>query len=235
MDAFKTRIEELVTEHYFQERDRPLLLSHLGALIEKEDAWPMDRNDRNLRQLIEALPNSDLQIVRDPKSPAYIAVAPTSEVLRVNETIARRAKRLETPVRLEDIARPVLLAFCANVPAGSAVYVSRSRPFRYTTIPIEADRAFEWIHIEPQYRRPGLRIENLSSLNHEDRHDLATRIQNWCVSHDVRPEQFSRSPQNVFAENAPTALERLLAAQKPEILQALMIPADIAQILSRMK
>ena len=182
------------------------------------------------------MPGSNLQIVRDPRSPAYIAVAPATEVFRVNETIARRAEKLETPIRLEDIARPVLLAFCATVPAGSAVYVSRSRPFRYTTIPIEADRAFEWILIEPQYRRPGLRIENLSSLNHEDRHDLATRIQNWCVAHDIRPEQFSRSPQNAPpAEMAPTALDRLLAAQKPEIIHAIVIPADIAQILSRMK
>jgi hypothetical protein len=50
-------------------------------------------------------------------------------------------------------------------------------------------------------------------------------------------EQFVRLDQDEkeIAEAGKTALDRLLAAQSPDVAQRLMIPADIAQILSRIR
>jgi hypothetical protein len=50
-------------------------------------------------------------------------------------------------------------------------------------------------------------------------------------------EQFSRIDQDEKepSEAGRTALDRLLAAQPPDVAQRMMIPADIAQILSRIR
>lgn len=50
-------------------------------------------------------------------------------------------------------------------------------------------------------------------------------------------EQFSRVDQDEkeLSEVGRTALDRLLTAQPPDIAQRIMIPADIAQILSRIR
>src|ERR1035438_4654128 len=110
-EEFKDRITAMVRTHYATNR-APLLLAHLGTDLDKADAWPSDRGQRSLKQLIKDCAAPDLDIVWDKRSPAYVAVdtqdvrdavlAQIEERLGNNKTIA---------VRLEDIVRPVLLAF----------------------------------------------------------------------------------------------------------------------------
>src|SRR5262245_8736546 len=129
-EAFREKIIERVRAHYAANRT-PLLLSHLGLEIEKNDEWPTDRGQRNLTKLIVDTCDPDLQIVRDRRSPAYIAVVTPDVRTDVEAQIAERIGHNEVvPVRLEDIVKPVLLAFCVSV-QNQPVYVKRTKPFRY--------------------------------------------------------------------------------------------------------
>lgn len=234
-DEFQQKIKERVRAHYAANRT-PLLLAHLGSEIEKNDEWPTDRGQRNLKQLITQTGAPELQIVWDRRSPAYIAVVTPDVRADVEAQIAERFSEMETvPVRLEEIVRPLLLAFCVNV-QHQPVYFKRTRPFRYEVGSIPPERATDYILIEPEYRRPGLRIEHPHVLSLTDRKDLESLIQKWAAVHGVQVEQFSRIEQDDReGETGRTALDRLLAAQPPDVAQRLMIPADIAQILSRIR
>lgn len=234
-EEFQYRIKAIVQEHYAKMRT-PLLLSHLGSRIEKEQLWPSDRGQRSLKQLIEAcIP--DLEIVFDRRSPAFVAVVTPDVKDDVVEQIgARLGEKETTQVRLEDLARPILLAFCINV-QNQSIYIRRVKPFRYDVGTMPPDRESEYVVVEPDYRRPGLRIDNLNQITLTDRKDLENRIQKWAAVHGLDIEQFSRLDQDdkELSDAGKTALDRLLAAQSTDIVQRMMIPADIAQILSRIR
>jgi hypothetical protein len=235
-EAFQEKIKGIVRAHYAGNRT-PLLLAHLGSEIEKLQLWPSDRGQRNLKQLITETCGPDLQIVWDKRSPAYIAVVTPDVRADVEAQIAGRlGDKDSVPVRLEDIAKPVLLAFCVNV-QNQPVYVRRTRPFRYEIGSLPADRATDYILVEPEYRRPGLRIDHPHLLALSDRRDLESAIQRWAAVHGVPIEQFSRldHEEKEGSDGGKTALDRLLAAQPHEVAQRMMIPADIAQILSRIR
>jgi hypothetical protein len=236
-EAFKEKLVTMVRDHYRSSR-APLLLAHLGGEIEKQDAWPEDRNGRNLKQLINDCAGSDLQIVWDKRSPAYIAVV-TPDVR--NEVEAQIAQRLGgadgVNVRLDEIARPVLLAFCVQIHDEAPVYVRRSRPFRYEIGTVPPELASDFVIVEPEFRRPGLRIDRPSLLPVTDRLDLQARIQKWAIVHGLQVEQFARFDQDErdSPDTSRSALDRLLAAQPPDVILRMVIPADIAQSLARMR
>jgi hypothetical protein len=153
----------------------------------------------------------------------------------VEAQIAERFGQSEVvPVRLEDIAKPVLLAFCVSV-QNQPVYVKRTKPFRYEVGSIPPERASDYIFVDPEFRRPGLRIDHPHLLSHSDKKDLESLIQKWAISHGIQVEQFSRlePEEKEMTDGGRSALDRLLAAQPPDVAQRMMIPADIAQILSR--
>ena len=235
-EQFQQRIKDRVHAHYAAIRT-PLLLSHLGVEIERNDEWPDDRGQRSLKQLIMETCAPDLDIVRDRRSPAYIAVVTPDVRADVEAQIAERfAEGDAVPVRLEEVAKPVLLAFCVNI-QNQPVYIKRTKPFRYEVGAIPPERATDYILVEPEYRRPGLRIDHPHLLRLNDRKDLESRIQRWAAVHGLQVEQFSRIDQDEKepSETGRTALDRLLAAQPPDVAQRLMIPADIAQVLSRIR
>lgn len=235
-EEFQQKIKDRVRAHYAVDRT-PLLLAHLGAEIERNDEWPIDRGQRNLKQLITEACAPDLQIVRDWRSPAYIAVVTPEVKASVEAQIEERSGgKGAVPVRLEEVAKPVLLAFCVSV-QNQPVYIKRTKPFRYEVGGIPADRATDYILVEPEYRRPGLRIDHPHLLPLSDRKDLESLIQKWAAVHGVQVEQFSRIDQDErgSSEAGRTALDRLLGAQPPDIAQRMMIPADIAQVLSRIR
>lgn len=233
-EEFQRKVKEIVREHYAGKRT-PLLLAHLGLEIEALQVWPSDRGQRNLKQLITETCGPDLQIVWDRKSPAYIAVVTPDVRADVEAQIAKRfGDKGSVQVRLEDIAWPVLLAFCINV-QNEAVYIRRTHPFRYEVGTVAADRAADYILVEPEFRRPGLRIDHPHQLPLSERRNLEGLIQRWAAVHGVEIDQFSklRQEEKEESESGKTALDRLLAAQPLDLAQRIMIPADIAQILSR--
>lgn len=233
-EQFKEKVKSLVRAHYETEQS-PLLLAHLGVAIEKENAWPDDRNGRGLKRLLRDLLYPELDLIWDERSPEFIAVVTPDVRAKVLEQIERRQKSADNTLLLERIARSILLAFCIYVPGEEPVYVRRSPPFRYELKPPDPEVAGQYLIVEPEYRRPGLRIDRLDQLDPADRTDLSERIKNWAAAHGVAVEQFFHSDEARLgaALSDQTALDRLVAAQLPEIARRLLIPADIAQMLAR--
>lgn len=234
-EEFKEKIKEIVRAHY-ETKTTPLLLAHLGVEIERQQLWPEERGQRSLRQLITEC-EPDLQIVRDKHSPAYIAVVTPEARASVDDQIALRSSlQPHAQVPIEDLARPFLLAFCINI-QNQPVYVRRIRPFRYEVGAIPEGRLSEYLLVEPQYRKPGLRIDHPQLLPATDKHDLLSRIQQWTVAHGVDVQQFKRTDESEprDLEDRQTALDRLLSAQPREVAEKMLIPADIAQILARFR
>jgi len=236
LEDFREKIKEIVRLHYGS-TSSPLLLSHLGAEIERRQIWPDERGQRSLKQLISETCEPDLQIVRDPHAPAYIAVVTPDSRAGVEEQIARRSTtQPNTQTRLEDLARPVLLAFCIDV-QNQPIYVHRVRPFRYEVGAIPQDKISEYIFVDPEYRRPGLRVDSLQQLPLADKSDLENRIQKWAIAHGVELRQFGWTEESSknYSEDGRTALDRLVAAQPRDVAERMLIPADIAQTLSRFR
>lgn len=233
-EEFKEKVKSIVQDHYEKDRS-PLLLARLGADIEQAGAWPVDRNGRSLKRLLEDLLSPELDLIWDKRSPAFIAVVTPEVRAEVEAQIQQRQGSGEkTSIRLEDLAWPFLVAFCVHVPGENPVYVRRSRPFRYESKPPDVGVAGEYLIVEPEYRRPGLRIDRLERLPSADRVDLSERIRKWAEAHGVPIEQFLRSDDDRSepTSSGQTALDRLVAAQSPDIARRILIPSDIAQILA---
>jgi hypothetical protein len=234
-EQFREKLISMVRAHYAAHRT-PLLLARLGTELDKADAWPVDREQRSLKQLITDLASPDVDLVWDKRSPAYIAVATPDVREAVIDQIQERLGARSVSIRLEDIARPVLLAFCIDA-HGQPVYVRRTRPFRYEIGQVPADQFADFVLVDAEYRRPGLRVDRPQALSATDKVDLANRLQKWALAHDLVVQQFYR-PDNESKEVSDpqmTALDRLLNAQTPDVAQRLMIPADIAQVLARLR
>jgi len=124
-EEFKEKLISIVQAHYAAHRT-PLLLARLGTELDKADAWPAGREQRNLKQLITDLATPDVDLVWDKRSPAYIAVATPDVRDAVISQVKERLGVRSMPVRLEDIARPVLLAFCIDAHGQPVVSILQS-------------------------------------------------------------------------------------------------------------
>ncbi len=233
-EEFQEKVKEIVRGHYSRTRT-PLLLARLGLEIERLEAWPSSRGQRNLKRLITETCAPDLDIVWDKKSPAYIAVVTPEAKAEVEAKIAeRQGDEGSAKIRLKDLAQPLLLAFCVDV-QDEEVYIRKTRPFRYEVGAPPAGHSADYILVEREFRRPGLRIDRPHQLPRDERADLEGRIQKWAVAHAVGIDLFSKLDQGEKGapERGRNALDRLLAAQPAGLAQRLMSPADIAQLLTR--
>jgi hypothetical protein len=168
-------------------------------------------------------------IVRDKNSPAYVAVATAATKEIVEQWIARRAHAAAVIPNLEELPRSVILAFCVEVGRDQSVYLSKSQPFRYETSKPEYIDPEQNVQVEEKYRRPGLKISSLSELSATDRLDLQTRIASWSRDKNIPIETFYKP----LPRKGANALERLLAAQPSGVAEKIVIPGDIALLLSR--
>lgn len=123
------RIREIVIEHYKLDSP-PLLLSGLGARLHKENLGSAIGEGRTLRQLIDAANDTDLLIVRDRNSPAYVAVATAASKQAVEAWIERRSQTTATISDLEALPWAVLLAFCMRPDPGHRVFLRKAPPFK---------------------------------------------------------------------------------------------------------
>jgi hypothetical protein len=224
-------VRRIVEEHY-SKQSSPLLLSDLGYRLRELNLWPSKEADGKtpLRQFIEAAHDPDLCIVRDRNSPAYVAVTTAAAKSVVEKWIERRGQTTATIPDLEALPRSVLLAFCVHVDPGQHVFLQRTSPFKYEICDPEEGAGLEqFVEINDRYRRPGLKLTSLSELNASDRLDLQTRIATWSRDKNIPVEDFYR----VAGKKHANALERLLAAQPPGVADKIMIPGDIALLLSR--
>jgi len=224
----------LRVEQHYASSNEPLLLSDLGKDLSRSGLWPPQGETRPLANVIADLA-PDLRLVRDPDAKAYVVVVPADREELAKAAIDRRqGKHL-----LRSLPRPILLAFCVDSPPGAEVYLRvEPSPPRYQVGNQPDDPAF--VLVETEFRSPGVYIDDPLQLKSETADQLVRGIQGWAQKHNIALDKLpvvDKGPwlgySAVPAAGLPNALERLYAAQSREMAGRLVVPLDIAVILSR--
>lgn len=232
MDETKRAVLELAQTHYAQS-DEPLYLASVGQSLRVRALWPIEGETRSLRGWLKSL-EPDIRVLQDETNLARVAIAPPNKAESVNASFTS----LRAAEFLSSLARPVLLAFVVRGEEEKPVFVTRRPPFKYTVVP-PADRAVYHV-IAPEYRLAGMRLAAVAKMPADDVRRLAETIQRWALANGVALETLTREvaeaempvPDEV-ALGTMSALERLVAAQRPDLRHQVVIPADIAALLSR--
>ncbi len=225
-------VKKAVEEHYASS-ERPLLLAQLGQTLRKQGIWPDPNNPSiSLREFIERTGESSLHIVRDPKSSARIAIADEGHLPAVRDQMTTAqdsvAGQSIQSLNLSKIERSVLLAFCVKQDGLSSVYLRKSEPHSFMlTKPADSEINNYWA-IDADHRIPGLRITNPQKLTGTKRSELASKIVGWCTANKVSISELTKKE----ASTGLTALRRLIESQTTEVRRQLLVPADIALLLS---
>lgn len=229
-------IRERVTAHY-DKGDEILLLSDLGTELRNMGVWPPDGDSRTLFSVVDSV--AGVTAVRDSVHKAFVIVVPDS---RRELALAALEERLDQ-LWLKRLPRAALVAFCVDISAERPLFLKPSPPVEYALDQLPTGSQ-DFLPIEPIYRTPGLFVRDLNDLEAGQRKELAGKMRAWCAAHGVDPESLTKGGQRPgrskeVAVGAPAvaganALERLLAAQVPEVAAKIILPIDIALSLSRL-
>lgn len=229
------KILKLVEEHYAGSSPEVLLLSNLGIRLRKEAVWPPPNDTRSLLQAVEAI--NGIQVVRDDSAESFIAIVLQGDEARANRAIESRRKRRY----LRGLPRAFLLAFTIEIASGQVMTVRLGRKITYH-VTSAAEQGT--IIVDDELRLPGLNTEDIADLSDGEVEDLERKIKEWCTRNGVDPESLTRfdrhsmrqpSAPETFRQSGPlgSALDRLFAAQPPEVAKRLNVPIDIAIVLSK--
>ncbi|MFD0850533.1 hypothetical protein [Sphingosinicella xenopeptidilytica] len=228
----ENEIKRLVEEHYADAEAEVLLLSNLGVRLTKEGLWPPANDKRTLLEAAEA--TADITVVRDETAKSFIAIVRAGDEQRAVRAIANRQKRHF----LRGLPRALLLAFTLDMAEGQVMAVRLGPKISYVGGPAAEEGS---IVVDQDLRIVGLDAMDVTALSEADVERLDTNIKAWCERHEVDPSSLVRVHGKSAAAKAPTAaparssaLERLYAAQEPDVAKRLSVPIDIALTLSRM-
>ena len=234
IEETRQAVLELAEQHYGKS-DEPLYLSELGTTLRGRRIWPVEGEQRSLKDWLKTL-EPDIRVIQDQTTPARVAIATPSKAERVNEILLG----LRNAEFLASLARPVLLAFCVRGIEDGPVFITRRPPFKYTLVQPQDGENYHVI--PPECRLPGLRLATLGKMAPSDVVHLGANIQRWAGAQAVDLGSLTREVAGIqqpvaeeVAIGTMSALERLIAAQRPDLRNQVVIPADIAALLSRHK
>lgn len=231
-DQARVAVLDLVRLHYGKSNE-PLFLSSVGQALRGQKLWPIDGEKRSLKDWLASLEPA-VKVIADETSPARVAVVSAEKAEIVEERLlARRDLQL-----IGTLARPLLLAFCVRGSDDQPVFLTRRPPFRYTTV--APDNRDDYLAIAPQYRLPGLLLRAVTKMPANEVAALGSNIRHWADAESVALDQFTKERVELtvaageeVAVGTMSALDRLLQAQRPDVRNLLVVPADIAVLLSR--
>lgn len=213
------RLIAAIGDHYNQANAPPLLLSSFGQK-NKELLGELKDEFGSLIAAVRAAGEDRIQFIETRHGSE--AVAPAAIAANLKQQLQKdSASQRQAANFFDTLPAPVQLAFCVKTEPGEQVAIDTVRPYRYTKVKMpELIRASQRI-IPDKFRRPGL---SLRSASVAERDELWKHFCAWAEEVRVDPE--------LFRQGGPTtALARLIAAQPPEVMTKLVIPADIAQLL----
>ena len=224
------RLKQIITEHY-QAFPFPLVASELGAQLSSEGFWPIPGDDRKLLEVIDGFP--EIVVARDG---AYAAVADTANADFIHSALEKR----KSTRRLRKLPKSLLVAFTARIEDSEVILVQPNPPFKYKVkVAAEGfDGSEDWAELPESERVPGLIIYDLEKLNIEQLDSLYEKIVTWAISIGVKEDELRYSlpvqenfPKKGKSPGKESALDRFIECQDREILDRIVIPADVALLL----
>lgn len=221
-DALLQQLVSAVEAHYDIPGARPLLASRFGQahkalLVDLKTAFG------TLLGAVHAAGEDKLLIV--DKRRGREVIAPTRRAADVDLEVQQTSATAEAAgSSFDSLPKSLQIAFCARIAAGELIAVRVTAPFDYSRVgAVDLIRpGFRWLRDE--YRKPGLA---LASATLQDKAVLWTNFLAWAVSEQLDPATFRPGRKDT------NALARFLAAQPQDIIDRIVIPADIAEILLR--
>lgn len=208
-----------IRAHYDEPDPQPLLLSFFGQK-HKDQLTQVKLVFGSLKAAIKAAGEDRLKFV--DLTAGQEAVAPTDVAVDVGQKLEREtAAQRQAAVSFDNLPYALRIAFVARIEAGQTIAVELIRPFRFSKVTTPDLLRPTQRLLADEYRRPGLALRSASV---QDREKLWHLFLAWCENIEVDPAQFQQG-------EATTALGRLISAQPAEIVNRLIIPADIAAIL----
>lgn len=224
-----------LAETHYANSDEPLYLASVGQALRNQQVWPLEGDKRSLKAWLTTL-EPELFVLQDEARPARVAIVTPEKRAIVERTLAglRHSELVET------LARPVLIAFCVRESEESPVYLTKRPPFRYTLA--QPDDPDQYHVVPPKYRLPGLKLTSAAKMPASDVAALGEGIQHWADATGVALATLTKvtaeaslaAPEEV-AIGTMSALDRLIAAQRQDLRDHLVIPGDIAALLSRQR
>ena len=223
LNNLRAFILDAVKRHY-QQTERPFWLASLGSAITRATDVRLPEGV-GLARFIESQTSSELSLVRDEQNPKVVAVAEVSNHGRVADQIHSSS----TCHRLPNARVPhsLRVAFCRELAPDERIYFRVRTPFKYVIAKEQPDPSF--VEIEEKYRLSGVHVTKGVPLEDDEEQRLQSSIDRWI--HANRLEGAFRGRRE--SRSRETALHRLVQAQRPELQKSLVIPADIALLLSQ--
>ncbi|MBB3937215.1 hypothetical protein [Aureimonas phyllosphaerae] len=220
------RLVAIVLQHYADGHQVPLLLSTLGQR-NKDLVASLRKDFGSLKEAILSLGEDDIRIVGTTPGSEVVAPAAIASTILL-ELQQHVASQRESAEKFDGLPKSVQLAFCIRIASGEQVAIDLVPPFRYSKVSSMAELGPNQRLIGEAYRHPGLSLRTASP---QEREQLWRRFLAWSTENDVPSSHFHHREHLRVPTTHANALGRLIAAQPKEILDRMVIPADVAQVL----
>jgi hypothetical protein len=220
-EALLQQLVEAVEAYYAVPEAKPLLASSFGH-AHKELLHDLRDAYGGLLMAVRAT-GERLKVI-DP-GPGREVIAPANRAAKIEELVQQRSATAEAArTHFDSLPKTVQIAFCLRAAAGELVTLRVTPPFDYQRAKAPDLIRPGFRHVQDEYRKPGLA---LGSATLQDKQALWEQFLAWARQEQLDPATFR--PGN----REGNALARFLAAQPPDIIGRIVIPADIAEILLR--
>lgn len=240
-------IETEIRSYWETSRGKPIYLAELGSRFTKRFQSIRKLYDESLRDLIENHLGDKIVVVAHPEISQRVAAAPIeNREEAANAVINFSTHRGSSSDELDvfRVQNAVIFAFQQKLGPNEKVFLRVARPFHFTVSCnnpdiknyYEIDRVADFAYPRPR---------KVSELEHHEISVLKNIIQDWLSSRSIpfsnvyfdRPAKAEKRQDIEKSLRGPAATEsaltRLLQSQPDELRKKIVIPLDIAELLSR--
>ncbi|MCV0415726.1 MAG: hypothetical protein K5831_12720 [Brevundimonas sp.] len=221
-EALLKQLVEAVEAHYAADGAPPLLASRFGhhnkgLLNDLKGAYG------GLLAAVKAAGEERLRIVDERHGREVIA--PANRAADVGVEVQQQSATAEAAASsFDSLPKSVQIAFCVRTEAGEQVTLRVTPPFDYKRVKAGDLVRPGFRPVQDEFRKPGLA---LGSATLQDKQTLWQNLLAWARQEQLDPATFRPNRRD------GNALARFLAVQPSDIIDRIVIPADIAEILLR--
>ena len=221
-----------IAEQEFETGKRYIHLAELGNLLRA--AGVELPSGMRLRDVIEHHCLDHLKLLQHPDLPLVWVAVPADRDEPTDLPVPPSRRLPDEHSFLAEIHHNFLVAFCKTIDVGQNVYVRPRAPVRFFVS--DGNPPPGYIEVPASLRLPGVIVSNLRAMPEDERTALASRVRRFMEQHEITETAIAKRSaleEAPRAEVRRSALERLVMAQTESVRRQLVIPAEIAVLLSR--